>query len=120
MLLPNYSMRGRKRSFKEYPPCDRCGSSKHVVGYGKRFTQSRAKQTYYCKKCKHKFTPDDGFKWVRFPPDVILAAVRLHQNGLSFKQTAEEIGKKFNMKVGESTVLDWSNKYANLARDAHE
>jgi formamidopyrimidine-DNA glycosylase len=32
--------------------CDRCGSIT-VIRYG----QSAGKQTYYCKDCRHKFTP---------------------------------------------------------------
>lgn len=106
-------MRGRKRSFKEYPACDRCGSSEEVVGYGKRINKSKAKQTYFCKKCHHKFTPDDGFKGVRFPPDVIMAAVRLSKEGSTLKQVVEKIGNEYNMRVGESTVHDWTRKYGD-------
>ncbi len=117
MLLPSSGMRGRKRSFNEYPPCDRCGSSEDVVGYGKRINKSKEKQTFYCKTCHHKFTPDDGFKSVRFPPEVILTAVRLSQNGFTLKQVVEEIGKRYNMRVGESTVHDWTKKYEDRARE---
>jgi transposase-like protein len=106
-------MRGRKRSFKEYPPCDRCGSSEDVVGYGKRVNRSKAKQTYFCKKCRHKFTPDDGFKGVRFPPEVIMEAVRLSQEGSTLKQVVEKIGHEYHMRVGESTVHDWTRKYGD-------
>ena len=109
-------MRGRKRSFKEYPPCDRCGSSENVVGYGKRINKSKSKQTYYCKECCHKFTPDDGFKCVGFPPELILTAVRLSQNGFTLKEIVEEIGHKYNTRVGESTVHDWTRKYGELVR----
>jgi len=106
-------MRGRKRSFKEYPPCDRCGSSEDVVGYGKRINKIREKQTFYCKKCHHKFTPDDGFKYVRFSPEIIMAAVRLSQKGLTLKQVVEEIGNTYSVRVGESTVHEWARKYGD-------
>jgi transposase-like protein len=104
-------MRGRKRSFEDYPPCDRCGSSEDVVGYGKRVNRYGSKQTYYCKKCNHKFTPDDGFKGRRFPPKVIMSAVRLSQNGSTLKQVVVKIENRYNVRVGESTVHDWAKKY---------
>jgi transposase-like protein len=107
-------MRGRKRSFEEYPPCDRCKSSVHVVGYGKRSNKTSEKQTYYCKKCNHKFTPDDGFKGVRFPPEIILQAVSLSVKGFTLKQVVEEIGNHYDLRVGESTVHDWTKKYEHM------
>lgn len=110
-------MRGRKRSFKEYPPCDTCGSSQEVVGYGKRINKSKAKQTFFCKKCHHKFTPDDGFKGVRFPPEMIMDAVRLYQEGSTLKQVVEEIGKMYKVRVGESTVHDWTRKYGEIKQE---
>lgn len=120
MLPPNQTMRGRKRSFKEYPPCDICGNSEEVVGYGKRINKFKAKQTFYCKKCHHKFTQDDGFKYVRFSPELILDAVRWSQKGSTLKQVVEKIGKTYNVRVGESTVHEWTRKYGETAKDEND
>ncbi|MBU7043812.1 MAG: IS1 family transposase [Theionarchaea archaeon] len=104
-------MRGRKRSFEKYPPCDRCNNSAHVVGYGKRSNKTAEKQTYFCKKCHHKFTPDDGFKGVRFSPDIIIQAVSLSEKGYTLKEVVKEIEHRYDVRVGESTVHDWTKKY---------
>ena len=88
-----------------------------MVGYGKRTNKSKAKQTFFCKKCHHKFTPDDGFKGVRFPPEMIMDAVRLYQEGSTLKQVVEEIGKMYNVRVGESTVHDWTRKYGEIKQE---
>jgi transposase-like protein len=90
-----------------------------VVGYGKRSNKTREKQTYFCKKCNHKFTPDDGFKGVRFPPEVILQAVSLSKKGFTLKQVVEEIGNQYDMRVGESTVHDWTKKYKHSEVKKH-
>ncbi|MGC1123228.1 MAG: hypothetical protein WBA22_19255 [Candidatus Methanofastidiosia archaeon] len=104
-------MRGRKRSLKGYPLCDRCGSSADVVAYGKRVNKHGSKQTYYCRKCVHKFTPDDGFKGRRFPSEVIQATINLTQEGLTLKQVTKHIKNEFGIGVSESTVLDWIDAY---------
>lgn len=104
-------MRGRKRSLRDYPPCDRCGSSADVVAYGKRINKHGSKQTYYCRKCVHKFTVDDGFKGRRFPSEVIKAAIDLTQEGLTLKQVTKRIKNEFGIGVSESTVLDWAEAY---------
>lgn len=106
-------MRGRKRSLKDYPLCDACKSSEDVVGYGKRMNKFESKQTYYCKKCRHKFTPDDGFKGRRFPPHLIKAAVQSSKNGLTLKLIVEKMWSRYKVRVGESTVHDWIKKYGN-------
>jgi transposase-like protein len=108
-------MRGRKRSFRDYPPCDRCGNTEHVVGYGRRVNKYGSKQTFYCKKCNHKFTPDDGFKGRRFLPEIIKTAVQLSQNGSTLKEVVQEIEDQYDVKVGESTVHDWTRTYRELA-----
>ncbi len=86
-----------------------------MVGYGKRINKSAAKQTFYCKKCGHKFTPDDGFKGVRFSPEVIRTAVQFSKNGLTLRQIVERIGNQYRVRVGESTVHDWIKKYGGPA-----
>jgi transposase-like protein len=111
MLFTSDGMRGRKRSLKDYPPCDTCGSSDSVVGYGKRVNTYGSKQTYYCKACQHKFTPDNGYKGRRFPPEVIKSAIRFSKDGLTLKQVVKEIENHYGVRVGESTVHDWIKTY---------
>lgn len=120
MLCLNEGMRGRKRSLKNYPPCDRCGSSDSVVGYGKRANKYESKQTYYCKGCHHKFTPDDGYKGRRFPPDVIKSAIQMSEDGLTLKQVVKEIENHYEIRVGESTVHDWIKTYGKSESAASE
>lgn len=107
-------MRGRTRSFKEYPPCDKCGSTENVVGYGKRTNKYGTKQVYYCKKCKHKFTPDNGFKKRRFPSEVILFTVKKFQNGCSLHDIIQEVEDKYEITIGETSIYKWAKEYEDM------
>lgn len=42
-----------------------------------------------------------------------MAAVRLSQKGLTLKQVVEEIGNIYSVRVGESTVHEWTRKYGD-------
>ncbi|MGD2246896.1 MAG: hypothetical protein PVF58_00710 [Candidatus Methanofastidiosia archaeon] len=107
-------MRGRTRSFKEYPPCDKCGSTENVVGYGKRTNKYETKQVYYCKKCKHKFTPDNGFKKRFFPSEVILFAVKKSKEGCTFQEVIEEVEDQYEITVGKTSIYKWVKEYGEM------
>jgi len=71
---------------------------------------------YWCKSCRHRFTPDDGFKGMRNKPKVIMAALDLYHKGLSSRNIVDHLWQFYGVKVTNTTVLDWIKKYARLLK----
>jgi transposase-like protein len=71
---------------------------------------------YWCNRCEHRFTPDDGFKGMRNKPKVIMAALDLYHKGLSSRKIADHLWQFYSVKVANTTVLDWIKKYAKLLK----
>jgi len=102
---------------REFPPCDKCGSNEHVVKRGRRKNKYVEKQTYWCKNCEHRFTPEDGFKRRCYPPKVITAAIDLYHRGLSLNQTRDHLEQFYHVKPSDVAILKWLRYYGKLLKD---
>jgi len=69
------------------------------------------KPIYYCKTCKKKFTPDDGFKKFRHSPIIIKTAIQLLEKGSSLSQITNYLNSNFRVKVSRKTILDWKKRF---------
>lgn len=69
---------------------------------------------YWCKLCRHRFTPDNGFKGMRHKPRVITAALDLYHKGLSSRKIVNPVYQLYGVKVCHRTIQDWVKKYAEL------
>ena len=78
--------------------CDRCGSIR-VINYGK----SSGKQSYYCKDCKHKFTPS-LIKKSKYSPEVITLTLDLYFSGLSLRKIARSLNDHLDMNLGSTSI----------------
>lgn len=88
--------------------CDRCGSIR-VINYGK----SSGKQSYYCKDCKHKFTPS-LIKKAKYSPEVITLTLDLYFSGLSLRKIARTINDHFDMNLGSTSIYRWIQRYVPM------
>lgn len=83
-----------------------------TIGGGYRITRTGRKALRICKDCGAHFTPDDGFKRMRFSKEVILIAVDLYQRDLSLRAVKSFLAQHHAVTVSEMTILNWVNKYS--------
>ena len=77
--------------------CDRCGSIR-IIKYG----SSARKQSYYCKGCKHKFTPS-LIRKAKYSSEVITLTLDPYFSGLLLRKISRSINDHFSMKLGSSS-----------------
>jgi len=65
-----------------------------------------------CKKCGHKFTPNDGYLRMRFKPNVIKKAMSLRKKGYSSAEVKENLQRYEGIKVSRWTIIKWEHKYS--------
>ena len=82
--------------------CPECGSQK-VVKNGKQ----RGKQTYLCKVCHRRFTPNASKK--HRPNSIKLQAIELYLNGMSINAISKVL------RIPYMTVWTWINKEGQKA-----
>lgn len=89
--------------------CPYCRSNRSVLR-GFRKNASGDKQLFLCKACGRKFTQDDGYLRMRFPPSVIREAVSLYGKGLSSSEVRTRLERN-GVKVSRWTVLKWVRRF---------
>jgi transposase len=77
----------------------------------------KTKQVFYCNRCLHKFTLDDGFKNVFYTPEIIIEAVALYVRGLSGRKVSNHMREFREVTVGETTVLRWVRTFGGKIAD---
>lgn len=97
------------------PQCNYCGGG-DIIKRGKRYNKKLTKQTYFCKSCNRKFTPDDGFWKMKNTPEIITEALDLYSSGLSLNKTSQHLYKHRNTKISARGILNWVIKYARLLK----
>jgi transposase-like protein len=102
--------------------CPRCGKAS-VVLRGFRHNRGMAgrcpmtpsfqnkKQLFLCRSCGRKFTHDDGYLRMRFPPGIIREAVSLYGKGFSSSDVSKYMARKKGVRVSRWTVLCWVRRY---------
>lgn len=85
--------------------CDRCGSIT-VIRYG----SCAGKQTFYCKECHHKFTPN-LLKKAKYSPELVTLTLDLYFSGLSLRKIARSINDHFNLNLGSASIYRWIKRY---------
>lgn len=89
------------------PKCD----SKYIVKHGTRKTQNRGLvQKYQCKDCNYKFSNPEGWR-MRNDPEYVDYALKLYSKGLSLRGVAEQLNKKYKLKVAHQTIMHWVNDF---------
>lgn len=87
-----------------------------VVKRGKRYNKSVTKQTYYCKRCRQKFTPDDGFWKMKNKPEVIAEACSCYRRGMSFNSVSKHFREYNKPGICAATAYNWVKKYSTITK----
>ena len=91
--------------------CPSC-KSKDVRKRGFRYNEAGKKQKYQCFDCKKWFVEDDGFKGMRNKPKIIVRAIHMHNDGMSFADIKNHLLQYDNVKVSREGIRKWCNKYS--------
>jgi len=91
-------------------------SSTNVVKNGKRKRNIRTKQSFLCTKCKRQFVEVDGFERMRHKPKVIVRAIHMHQDGMSFFKVQTHLWQHDGVRVSRQTLTKWEKKYSNFLK----
>jgi len=89
--------------------CPYCHGS-GILFRGFRHNLKARKQLMLCKSCGKKFTPDDGYLRMRFPPAVIMEAVSLYSKGFSSAEVRVRLERE-GVRVSRWTVLKWVKRF---------
>lgn len=95
--------------------CDYCGSGK-VVKKGFRYNASGKKQKYFCHECERWFVPDDGFKRMRYDPEVIVRAIHQFSDGFSLGKVKNHLHQHDSTSVSRWAIRTWIVKYEHLLK----
>jgi transposase-like protein len=90
--------------------CPFCRNRK-IVLRGFRRNLKSDKQLFLCKSCGRKFTRDDGYLRMRFPPEIIREAVSLYRKGLSSSEVRARLERE-GVRVSRWTILKWTRRFA--------
>jgi len=96
------------------PSCPNCGSNKAVVKFGKRTGRSKTVPRFKCNVCNKTFT-NEPVRHTMHPSAVIAGAITQYNLGYSVKQVASFLKRRYNAKVPEPTIYDWTRRYAPIA-----
>ena len=77
-----------------------------------RYQKSSKKQKYFCHGCGRWFVPDDGFKRMRYSPEIISRAVHQHVDGFSLFKTQYHLLQHDGIKVSRWTISQWTKRFS--------
>ena len=80
------------------------------------FVQEKGKkvQRFWCKACNRVFVLDLGFRKMKNDPKAITAALDAYFRGLSQRDIVDHLEQFYGVKVNQTTVLRWIQKYSKL------
>ena len=94
--------------------CNKCKGI-NINKDGTRKTLNRGNiQRYYCKDCKIRFVPNDGFYRMRNSPDKITQSIHLYYSGTSLRKTQAHLGVFHPHNASHVSILKWIRKYSRL------
>lgn len=105
-----------KETTPRYPDstCPHCGSEENVVRRGRRYNKTRSTQTYYCEKCKLRFSERTAFFKLKTETYAVTLALDLYYKGLSLRKITDHLKQFYNIQVHYTTVFKWIKKYIEL------
>ncbi len=92
------------------PHCKKNNSTKAGI----RKNKSGFVPKFFCKNCNKFFTDRKGFENCQTKPEIIIDALDLRAQGLSFGKIAIHINQKYKINIERSTILKWQNKFGKM------
>jgi transposase-like protein len=93
--------------------CKYCNSME-IVKNGSRKTKAGKKTRYLCRNCNGTFVLDDGFKKVKFTPEIITLCLDLYFKGTSTRKITEHVKLFHGLSIHHTTILKWLKKYTQI------
>jgi len=93
--------------------CPHCKKTDSVKA-GLRKNKSGFVQRYSCNNCKKLFVDRKGFENCQTKPEIIVTALDLRAQGLSYGKISKHILQKYGVKVSRSAILHWQNKFGEM------
>lgn len=90
--------------------CKYC-KSESVRKYGKY----KDTQYYYCNDCKRKFSNPDAIPKMQYSTDKVADALSMYFEGMSLKEVRRNFIQQHNDYLSDVTVLNWVNRFTDLA-----
>lgn len=90
--------------------CKYC-HSENVRKYGKY----KETQYYYCNDCKRKFSNPDAIPKMQYSTDKVADAISMYFEGMSLKEIRRNFIQQHNDYISDVTVLNWVNRFTDLA-----
>jgi transposase-like protein len=78
---------------------------------GFRHSSVASKQIFLCRSCGRKFTPDNGFLRMRYPPEIIREAVSLKGKGFSLAEIRLRLERK-GVRVSRWSIANWARRFS--------
>lgn len=92
--------------------CFFCNKSSNIVKAGFRCNKVGKKQRYMCNNCSRSFVPDDGFRKMKTPKELIVKAIHQYNDGLSLSKVKNHLNQHENISRSRVSVLNWVKKYS--------
>ena len=92
------------------PHCKSTNSKQHHT----RKTKQGLTKVLQCLDCNKVFTPNHGFWKMKSPPHIIVKALHLHDNGMSYGEIVDYLWQQENFKTTKKTIWDWVKKYSKM------
>lgn len=90
--------------------CKYCGSD-NVRKYGKY----KDTQYYYCNDCERKFSNPDAIPKMQYSTSKVADAISMYFEGMSLKEIRRNFIQQHNDYISDVTVLNWVNRFTDLA-----
>jgi putative transposase len=90
--------------------CKYCGSE-NVRKYGKY----KETQYYYCNDCERKFSNPDAIPKMQYSTPKVADAISMYFEGMSLKEIRRNFIQQHNDYISDVTVLNWVNRFTDLA-----
>lgn len=103
------AVKSKMETLEQKVRCKWCGS-RSTIKYGKE----SGKQVYKCKDCNRKFVIDEGFKKMRYDPQIITITLDLYFKGTSLRKISDHLAQFYGLNVHFSTLYRWISKYVEL------
>jgi len=96
--------------------CIFCKGSSNIVKAGFRNNKLGKKQRYLCNDCDHLFVPDDGFRKMKTPKELVVKAIHQYNDGLSLSKVKNHLHQHENIDRSRVAVLSWVKKYSSAIK----
>lgn len=94
--------------------CPKCRTQDQIVKDGKRHNKYGDIQKYLCRNCDYRFVVNVGFENAKKNPKLICAAIDLYFKGVSLRKVADHLLQFYGVKVADTSVLRWIQKFADV------